>query len=115
MKVNEVLGGYKKRAASLTLTVAAIGGVLLDPIDEFANSGIDTRSIGLGATKTEGNNASELVASLVDNQWATAVTLAGIFAARLDQASAEHNISDLVLIACGTALSVGNDGHIHLL
>lgn len=99
----------------LALAVATIRGVLLDPVDEFANSGIDTWSICLSAAKTEGYNASELVASLVDNQGATTVTLAGILATRLDQASAEHYIGDLVLVACGAALCVGDDGHINLL
>lgn len=105
----------KKGSWRLALAEAAIFGVLLDPIDELANSGIDTRSIGLSATITEGHNAGELVASLVDDQGATAVALAGILAARLNQTGAEHHIGDFVLVACGAALCVGNDGHIHLL
>lgn len=99
----------------LALAVATIGRVLLDPVEEFADSGIDTGSICLSAAKTEGYNASELVASLVDDQGATTVALAGILATRLDQASAEHHIGDLVLVACGATLGIGDDGDINLL
>lgn len=99
----------------LVLTVAAIGGVLLDPVDEFANSGIDAGCVWLGTAKSKGHNAGELVTALVDNQRTSAVALAGILAARLDQASAEHNLLNLVLVAGGAALLVGDDGHAHLL
>lgn len=112
-------GGVDKRGRDsrlrLALAEATIGRVLLDPVEEFADSGIDTRSICLSAAKTEGYNASELVASLVDNQGATTVALASILATRLDQAGAEHHVGDLVLVPSGAALGIGDDGHINLL
>lgn len=99
----------------LALAVAAVGGVLLDPVQELAHPSVHTWGILLGASIAEGHHTGELVATLVDDQWAATVALAGVLATLLDQAGAEHHLGDLVLVAGLAAGLVADNWHVDLL
>ena len=63
--------------------------MLIDPISEHGDVGVDTGVVGVGTADSPRGGADDLV---VEEDWSAGVTLAGVFASFADESSAEHTL-----------------------
>jgi hypothetical protein len=61
--------------------------LLIDPVSEHGDIGVDTGVVGIGTSDSPRGGADDLV---VEEDWSAGVTLAGVLASSWPLASAEH-------------------------
>ena len=80
----------------------------LDPVNNQWSSGIDTRIVGISASKSPTDNTSnDSITILITNERSTRVTLASVFATFSRISSTNHRIGDASSISIVT-LGIGN-------
>lgn len=83
--------------------------LLLDPVSVEGNLGVDTRVVGLGAPIAPGNDTGQ---SSVDRQWATGVTLTGVFSTFTVVGGANLSLGYASVGGVGRVTQTpGDDGH----
>lgn len=78
--------------------------MLIDPVSEHGDVGVDTGVVGVGTADSPRGGADDLV---VEEDWSAGVTLAGVLASSWPLASAEHAGEDGAVV--GFSAVAGRD------
>ena len=66
--------------------------MLVDPVSEHGDIGVDAGVVGVSTADSPGGGADDFV---VEEYWSAGVTLASVFASFAEESSAEHTLKKL--------------------